>query len=73
MLTWIFMGVLDVLGIFFWLWWLVWVVLLYFGRKHPPLYDSEPLGPGRIQLAWLMLLLFVLCFTPAPVTENPGY
>jgi hypothetical protein len=46
---------------------------LYFGRRHPPVFDSQELGPGRRKLAWLMLLLFVLCFTPAPVTENPGF
>lgn len=72
-LTWIFLGILAVLGIFFWRWWLLWVVLLYFGRRHPPIFDSRDLGPGRKKLAWLMLLLFVLCFTPAPVVVNPGF
>ena len=72
-LTWIFLAALAVLGIFFWHWWLLWVVLLYFGRRHPPVFDSESLGPGRKKLAWLMLLLFVLCFTPAPVLENPSF
>jgi len=70
-LTWVFLGCLALLGIFFWKWWFLWMVMLYFGRRHPPVYDSEDLGPGRKKLAWLMLLLFVLCFTPAPVTENP--
>jgi len=72
MLTWIFLAALVVLGIFFWRWWFFWVVLLYFGRKHPTIIDDEPLGPGRKKLAWLMLLIFVLCFTPAPIRENPG-
>ncbi len=72
-LTWIFLGILALLGIFFWRWWLLWVVLLYFGRRHPPVFDSEDLGSGRKKLAWLMLALFVLCFTPAPVLENPGF
>lgn len=71
-LTWIFLGALVVLGIFFWRWWFLWVVLLYFGRKHPTIIDDEALGSGRKKLAWLMLLLFVLCFTPAPVRENLG-
>lgn len=73
LLTWIFLGALVVLGIFFWRWWFLWVVLLYFGRKHPSIVDDEPLGPGRKKLAWLMLLIFLLCFTPAPIGENPGF
>jgi len=71
-LTWIFLAVLVVLGVFFWRWWFFWVVLLYFGRKHPTIIDDEALSSGRKKLAWLMLVLFVLCFTPAPIRENPG-
>ena len=70
--SWIFLGVLVVFGVIFWRWWFFWVILLYFGRRHPPVIDAEPLGAGRTKLAWLTLLIFVLCFTPAPIKENPG-
>ena len=35
-------------------------------------FGGSGTGADR-KLAWLMLLLFVLCFTPAPITENPGF
>ena len=73
LLTWIFLGVLIVFGFIFWRFWFFWVLLLYFGRRHPPVADDEPLSSGRRQLAWLTLLIFLLCFTPAPIAENPGF
>jgi len=73
-LTWIFLGALVVLGIRFWHGWLVWAVLLYFlGRRHPTIVDSGSIGSGRKKLAWLTLLIFLACFTPAPLEENPDY
>ena len=71
MLTWIFLAGLVVLGIRFWHGWLVWAVLLYFGRRHPAIIDPGSIGSGRKKLAWLTLLIFLLCFTPAPLEENP--
>jgi membrane-associated protease RseP (regulator of RpoE activity) len=71
--SWIALGILAVLGIVFWPWWFLWIILLYFGRRHPPVIDSEPLGAGRKKLAWLTLLIFLLCFTYAPVKVNPGF
>jgi membrane-associated protease RseP (regulator of RpoE activity) len=48
--------------------WLVWAALLFFfGLKHPRIYDPEPMGPGRTKLGWVALVLFVLCFTIAPI------
>ncbi|MBT9392652.1 site-2 protease family protein [Hymenobacter sp. NST-14] len=38
------------------------------GIFHPPAPDERPLSSGRKVLGWLMLVIFVLCFTPAPVT-----
>jgi len=44
------------------------VILLWMRDRHPRLLDeSTPLGPGRRLLALLLLLLFVLCFIPAPL------
>ncbi|GAB3653920.1 hypothetical protein GCM10027594_27870 [Hymenobacter agri] len=33
---------------------------------HPPAPDERPLSRGRQLLGWLMLAIFVLCFTPSP-------
>jgi membrane-associated protease RseP (regulator of RpoE activity) len=43
------------------------VLLLIFGMRHPQPFDVEtPLDMGRKVLACLMLLVFVLSFTPSP-------
>jgi membrane-associated protease RseP (regulator of RpoE activity) len=53
--------------------WVVWTVLtvgmlLVFGPRHPRVVDEEmPLDAGRLWLAVFALLMFVLCFTPAPI------
>lgn len=59
---------LAVLG-YLWPGWLLWcVIVLVIGLKHPPVYDeSEPLDGKRRALAWVALLLFVLCFIPVPL------
>jgi len=53
--------------------WLVWTaltigMLLTFGPRHPRTMDEDiPLDTGRLWLAAFALLMFVLCFTPAPI------
>ena len=53
--------------------WLVWTVLtvlmlVVFGPRHPRVYDEEiPLDRTRLWLAGFALLMFVVCFTPAPI------
>ena len=53
--------------------WLVWtvltvVMLVAFGPRHPRTLDEHvPLDRGRQLLALFALLMFVLCFTPAPI------
>ena len=43
-------------------------ILLWMRDRHPRLLDeATPLGPWRRLLALLLLLLFVLCFIPAPL------
>ncbi|MFA5352949.1 MAG: site-2 protease family protein [Thermodesulfovibrionales bacterium] len=61
-------GILAVLGIFFWVGWLVWAVLmLILGIKHPPvLYWEAPLDPARRMVGILSLVIFIITFTPAP-------
>jgi membrane-associated protease RseP (regulator of RpoE activity) len=48
--------------------WLLWATFLFFfGMRHPAIYDSRPLGRGRLAIAWLALIIFVLCFTLEPI------
>ena len=55
--------------------WIVWglltaVMLVVFGPKHPPVFDEDvPLDRTRRWLALFAVLMFVLCFTPAPISE----
>jgi len=54
--------------------WIVWtilaiVLLSIFGWRHPPTWDDHvPLDRARMWLAFAALVVFVLCFTPAPIT-----
>jgi membrane-associated protease RseP (regulator of RpoE activity) len=53
--------------------WLVWtglivLMLLVLGPRHPPVSDEDvPLDQARLYLALFALIMFVLCFTPAPI------
>jgi membrane-associated protease RseP (regulator of RpoE activity) len=53
--------------------WLVWTLLtaamlLVLGPRHPRVWDEHvPLDRTRLALAAVALLIFVLCFTPAPL------
>jgi membrane-associated protease RseP (regulator of RpoE activity) len=53
--------------------WLVWTViaiamLLVFGRHHPRTFDENvPLDVSRRWLALFAVIMFILCFTPAPI------
>jgi hypothetical protein len=51
----------------------VWTVLnvamlFAFGPRHPRTYDEDvPLDPARLWLALFAVLMFAVCFTPAPI------
>jgi membrane-associated protease RseP (regulator of RpoE activity) len=53
--------------------WVVWTVLMAvmlwrFGRHHPPTFDeAQPLDRNRVYLAIVALVIFIVCFTPAPI------
>jgi membrane-associated protease RseP (regulator of RpoE activity) len=53
--------------------WIAWtglmvVALFRFGPNHPPTIDEEqPLDRARLTVAVFALIIFVLCFTPAPI------
>ncbi len=48
--------------------WLIFGLLLgrFTGIYHPPAPDDRPLSRGRQWLGWLMVAIFVVCFTPSP-------
>lgn len=51
--------------------WVVWLILLTFLIRagHPPVIDEEePLGPARMIVALIGLLVFILCFMPFPIS-----
>jgi membrane-associated protease RseP (regulator of RpoE activity) len=53
--------------------WIVWtglmiVMLITFGPRHPRVFDEHvPLDRGRLLLAIFAVIMFILCFTPAPI------
>jgi membrane-associated protease RseP (regulator of RpoE activity) len=62
------------IGLAFWsMSWILWAVLtvamlLASGPRHPRTQDEdEPLDRGRMWLAAFAVLMFILCFTPAPM------
>ena len=57
------------LGIFLWQGWLIWLVLAFIVRiPHPPtLNDAVPLDNKRKVVGWISLIIFILCFSPAPI------
>ena len=69
----VFIAALIPLGIQFWPGWLAWAVLLFFVRRHPPVYDTSPLGHQRKKLAWVAAILFALSFTVAPFQDVSGF
>jgi membrane-associated protease RseP (regulator of RpoE activity) len=54
--------------------WLVWTILMIvmlavFGRHHPRTFDEDvPLDRPRLILAVLAVIMFIVCFTPAPIS-----
>jgi membrane-associated protease RseP (regulator of RpoE activity) len=52
-----------------WFVWYVWAGLLLAQRflRIPPIYDPAPLDPRRRLAALLTLVIFILCFMPAPI------
>jgi membrane-associated protease RseP (regulator of RpoE activity) len=59
---------LLVLGFTGWMGWFLWVILPFaLGLQHPPpLNDHTPLDRRRKALGVLMILIFILVFTPVP-------
>lgn len=63
-------GMMFVLGIFWWSGWLFWALLVFFviGPGHPPpLNDLPSLGLPRTLLAYVMIFIFIILFMPNPL------
>jgi len=61
------LGVLAVLGLFWSGWWIWALLLLWLGRVHAePLDQITPLDTPRRMLAVLVIILFILTFSPVP-------
>jgi hypothetical protein len=44
------------------------VMLVAFGPRHPRTFDEHvPLDRNRLILAAFAVIMFILCFTPAPI------
>jgi membrane-associated protease RseP (regulator of RpoE activity) len=55
----------------FWFGWLIWgILLLWLGRRHPVIDDPSPLDAGRAKLAWVALVIFILCFIYNPISAG---
>lgn len=69
-LTWPLILVLFALGVIFWQGWLIWAFLVFLlGQRHPgPLDGVTELDGRRKVVAAAALVLFVLTFTPIPLT-----
>ncbi|QDH79842.1 site-2 protease family protein [Echinicola soli] len=48
--------------------WLLYAFILgrVLGLEHPPVQDGTRLNKGRKILAWLAIIIFLICFTPKP-------
>jgi len=69
--TWIFIAILLPMGWFYWYGWLLWAAMLFFfARRHPSVYDPDDIGAGRIRVGTLALVIFILCFTLAPINNG---
>jgi membrane-associated protease RseP (regulator of RpoE activity) len=67
------LGIIAVLGLFWFGWWL-WVALIFFlGRTYAePLDQITPLDDRRRMLAILAIIIFFLVFTPVPLNIIAG-
>jgi len=63
----VFVGILGLLGFWYWAWWAWAVVLFFFGRRHPLVYDQSALSRGRWRLVVVACVIFLLSFSVVPV------
>jgi len=61
---------LVILGVIFWPGWLIWAFLMIIiGYRHPPvIYPQIQLDRKRRVIGWVSLVIFILTFTPMPIS-----
>lgn len=71
--TWALPLALLVCGRLFWSGWYLWsCVLFLLAFRRPPIIDQwQPLDRGRLLWALVALMMFLLCFMPAPIYNSP--
>lgn len=64
LISWLFPNLVGYSG------WIFFIFLIgrFVGIQHPPSEIEQPLDPTRVALGWLALLIFVISFTPVPIT-----
>jgi membrane-associated protease RseP (regulator of RpoE activity) len=56
---------------YFWWVWALWAIgMLWLGKYHPVIVDAADMSPGRKRLGWLAMVIFLLCFMFAPVSNG---
>lgn len=65
----IVVGVLLLLGFLYWPWWGWAVLMFFFGRRHPLVYDSTPLRGRRLWFGVAALLVLALSLSVIPVAQ----
>lgn len=65
----VFLAGFLVMGIIFWMGWFLWAIILFFlGLKHPRIVDEATMLSSRRKiLGYLLVLIFILSFTPDPI------
>ena len=63
--------VVFLMGTVFWVGWMLWgMILLIPAMRHPSVPLAPKLSRGRVALAWIGLVIFLLTFTPTPFYNN---
>ncbi len=66
--AWPLVAVLVVMGFLWHGWWLWAVITIVMGPRHPRIWDeTHKLDQRRKTIAWICILIFILCFMPAPI------
>jgi membrane-associated protease RseP (regulator of RpoE activity) len=62
---------LFIMGTLYWVGWILWGLLLMIpALRHPKVPAVPELSRGRVVLAWIGLVLFLLTFSPTPFYDN---
>jgi membrane-associated protease RseP (regulator of RpoE activity) len=66
-----YLGIHALPGSGMWTGWSIWgLVLLWLGRRHPIIHDPTEMTSGRRTLAWIALVVFILCFAFEPIAAG---